>query len=239
MTKRHLKRLAAPKSWKIERKTHTWAARPRPSGHKLEDSIPLLHIIRDVLKYADNYREAKRIIKEGKVVLDGKVVKDPKRSVGLMDIIEIPLTKERYLVTVDKAGTLTLESIKATEAKAKLLKIVNKRVVKGGMVQLNFHDGRNMIVDAKKAQSYNVHDSIIMRLKDKAIKQHVKYGDGALAFVTKGSHRGDVATIKERKKTRSPMANIITLEKDGKAFRTVEDYLVVIGKDKPLLSVMK
>ncbi len=239
MTKRHLKRLAAPRSWKIERKSHTWVVRPRPGGQRLEDSIPLLHVVRDILGYAESYREAKRILKEGKVLVDGKVAKDPKRSVGLMDIVEIPASKERYVVIVDKAGSLKLKPIKATEAKTKLLSIAGKTMVKGGMMQLNFHDGRNLIVDSKKANGFGVYDSIVMNLKDNSIKQRLKYESGALAFVTKGSHRGEVATIKEINKIRSPMPNVVNLEKEGKVFRTVEDYIFVVGKDKPLLSVLK
>ncbi|MFQ5800373.1 MAG: 30S ribosomal protein S4e [Candidatus Hydrothermarchaeales archaeon] len=239
MTKRHLKRLAAPRNWKIERKTHTWIVRPRPSGHKFEESIPLLHIVRDILGHGENYREAKRIIKEGKILVDGRVVKDPKRGVGLMDVIEVPMTKERYIVIVDKAGALTLEGIRATETNSKVLKIANKTIVKRGLVQLNFHDGKNMLVEPQKAKDYQVHDTIVMNLKKNSIKQHIKYEEGALVFVTKGSHRGEIATIKEIKKIRSPMPNIVTLERKGKEFRTIEDYVVVVGKEKPVLSVMK
>jgi small subunit ribosomal protein S4e len=239
MTKRHLKRLAAPRSWKIERKSHSWVVRPRPGGQRLEYSIPLIHVVRDILGYAESYREAKRILKEGKVLVDGKVAKDPKRSVGLMDIVEIPASKERYVVIVDKAGSLKLKPIKATEAKTKLLSIAGKTMVKGGTMQLNFHDGRNLIVDSKKGNGFGVYDTIVMNLKDNSIKQHLKYESGALAFVTKGSHRGEVATIKEINKIRSPMPNVVNLEKEGKVFRTVEDYIFVVGKDKPLLSVLK
>jgi small subunit ribosomal protein S4e len=239
MTKRHLKRLAAPRSWKIERKAHSWVVRPRPGGHRLEDSIPLLHILRDILGYAENHREAKTILKEGKVIVDGKVAKDPKRSLGLMDIVEIPITKERFVVIVNRAGSLTLKPIKATEAKTKLLKITGKTVVKGGIMQITFHDGRNLLVDPKKASGFGVNDSIIMNLKDNSVKQHIKYEGGALAFVTKGSHRGEVATIKDINKIRSPMPNVVTLDADGKEFMTIEDYIFVVGKEKPLLSVLK
>ena len=239
MTRRHLKRLAAPRSWKIERKTHTWVVRPMPGGHRLDESIPLLLIVRNVLGYADNYREAKLIITEGKVLVDGKIVREPKRGVGLLDVIEIPITKEHYVVVVNKAGSLVLAAIKTTESKNKLLKIKNKTMVKGGLMQLNLHDGRNIIVDPKKGQDYHVLDSIVIELKNNAIKQHIPYEKGVLVFIAKGSHRGETATVKEIKSVRSPMPNVVTLEKDGREFRTIEDYVIVVGKEKPLLSVMK
>jgi small subunit ribosomal protein S4e len=239
MSKRHLKRLAAPSTFKIERKTHTWVVRPRPGAHKLEESIPLVHIVREKLGYADNYREAKKIIKEGNILVDGKIVKDPKRGVGLMDVVEIPKTKEKFVIIADKSGVLNLSPIKASEAKTKLFKIVNKTVVKGGRMQLNLHDSRNLLVDPKKENEFSVHDSIILNLKDKTIKNHLKYEEGALVFVTNGSHRGEVATIKEIKKIRSSMPNVVTLEKDKKEFRTIEDYIIIVGKEKPLISVLK
>ncbi|RMF90557.1 MAG: 30S ribosomal protein S4e [Methanobacteriota archaeon] len=239
MTRRHLKRLAAPRSWKIERKTHTWVVRPRPGKHRLDESLPLLHVVRDILGYADSYREAKRIIKEGGVLVDGRVVRDPKQGVGLMDVVEVPKTKERFVVLVDSAGVLRLSEIKATESKTKLLKIRGKTFVKGGVLQLNLHDGRNILVKPEEAGNYHVHDTIVLNLKDNSIKQHLKYEVGAIVFVTKGSHRGEVARIKEINKIRSPMPNTVVLEKDGREFRTIEDYLIVVGRDKPILSVMK
>ena len=239
MTKRYLKRFPAPRSWKIERKTHQWTVRPLPGKHRLEDSIPLIHVVREMLGHADNYREAKRIINEGKILVDGKVVKDLKRGVGLMDIIEIPLTKERYLVLVDSKGSLKLEALKASEGKDKLLKIVNKTVVKGGKIQLNLHDGRNILLDADKAKEYSVNDTLLFNLKNGSIKQHLKYGKGMLAFIMKGAHTGELAKIKTIRKIRSSMPNVVTFEKDKNEFETIENYCFVVGKDKSAVSVIK
>ncbi len=238
MTKRYLKRFPAPKSWKIERKTHHWTVRPMPGKHRLEDSIPLIHVVREILGHADNYREAKRIINEGKIMVDGKVVKDLKRGVGLMDIIEIPLTKERYITLVDSKGSLKLEPLKAAEGKDKPLKVINKTVVKGGRIQLNLHDGRNILLDADKAKEYSVNDTLLFNLKDSSIKQHLKYGEGMLAFIIKGAHTGEVAKIKDIRKIRSPMPNVVTLEKDNNEFKTIEGYCFVVGKDKSVVSVI-
>lgn len=89
---KHLKRLAAPRILKISRKVDPWLAKPRAGPHRSEDSIALGVIIRDILKLADKAREAKRIIVSRNIFVDGKVVTDPKYSVGLMDIIYIKTT---------------------------------------------------------------------------------------------------------------------------------------------------
>ncbi|MEM4788723.1 MAG: S4 domain-containing protein, partial [Ignisphaera sp.] len=86
----HLKRLAAPAFWPILRKEYKWITKPSPGPHLLERCIPLLVLIRDVLKLAENAREAKKIIFDGEVLIDGRVRRDFKFPVGLMDVVSIP-----------------------------------------------------------------------------------------------------------------------------------------------------
>ena len=52
--KNHLKRIAAPKSWLINRKSSTFIVRPNPGAHALDKGLPLGVIIRDNLKLAVN-----------------------------------------------------------------------------------------------------------------------------------------------------------------------------------------
>ena len=110
-SRKHLKRYKAPKSWPIHPKEDTWTVKPSAGSHSINDSIPLTLVIRDVLKLADNSREAKRIINSGNVLVDGRVVKDYKFPVGFMDIIEIPKTGESYRVLLDRKGRLQLNLI--------------------------------------------------------------------------------------------------------------------------------
>ena len=143
----HLKRLVAPKTWVIERKTKKWAVRPSPGPHPMEKSIPLLLLIRDYLKYADTAREARRIIGNREVIVDGKPQTNPKFPCGLMDVISIPKIEEHYRILLDSKGILRLTPIAAEDAKWKLCRIDNKTTVKNGKIQLNLHDGRNIIAD--------------------------------------------------------------------------------------------
>ena len=50
-SRKHLKRYKAPKSWPIHPKEDTWTVKPAPGSHAIEDSLPLLVIIRDILEY--------------------------------------------------------------------------------------------------------------------------------------------------------------------------------------------
>ena len=54
-----------------------------------------------MLKLVDNAREAKRILYEGKVLVDGKIKKDYKLPVGIFDIISVPLLNQQYRMLKD------------------------------------------------------------------------------------------------------------------------------------------
>lgn len=227
----HLKRLAAPKSWRIGRKEKKFVVKPVPGPHKIEESIPLLLVVRDILGYAKTSREAKKIINEGKIVVDKKIRRDLKFPVGLMDIIEIPTTNERWIVLLDGKGKLTLKNISENSSKYKLCKIVNKTVVKGDSIQLNLHDGRNFLVEKEKDE-YKTKDALLLDLEKNAIKKHLHFREGSFALITGGKHKSEIGRIEEIKKTRSPEPNIVVLSKDNEKFQTVEDYVFVIGEKK-------
>ena len=94
--KKHLKRLAAPLPWHSTKKTAVWITRPRPGPHPIERGIPLLVVVRDMLGYCDTAIEARRIIGNREIMVDGRIVTDPKRPIGFMDVVSIPKTKENF-----------------------------------------------------------------------------------------------------------------------------------------------
>ena len=61
----HLKRITAPRSWNVGRKSHFWATKPAPGPHSLEGSVPLVMVLRDYLHVCDNAREARRVLAPG------------------------------------------------------------------------------------------------------------------------------------------------------------------------------
>ena len=93
MSSSHLKRLVAPRSWSISRKENVWTTRPMPGKHSLEGAVPISTILRDYLNVCDTKREAKIILNDGAVLVDQKVVREPKAAVGLMDVISLPKMK--------------------------------------------------------------------------------------------------------------------------------------------------
>jgi len=223
----HQKRLSIPKSWMVGKKVNKWVTATRPGPHSKVRSLPLGVIIRDVLKLADNRKEGKRILAEGKVLVDGIPRKELKFPVGLFDVISIPLMNEAYRVVQDEKGRLILHKLSETTVN-KLCRINNKTTVKGGQVQLNLSDGTNIL----GSNDYRTKDSLILSIPDKQVVKRLEYKVGNLAMVVGGRHSGEIGTIKEIREVKSSRHNTVTISGDTD-FDTIEDYVIVIGEDKP------
>ncbi|MCK4928917.1 MAG: 30S ribosomal protein S4e [Methanosarcinales archaeon] len=226
---RHLKRIASPKSWPISKKTNIWITKSNPGPHSGKQAMPLGVLIRDILKLVDNMREAKRVLNEGNVLVDGIVRRDHKFPVGVFDVVQFPKLSTSYRLLLDPKGRLVVNELDVENPK-KPCKILNKTTVKGGKVQLNLHDGTNIIA----SNDYNSNDTVILTLPDKSIDTHIKYVPGNRVVITGGTHSGEQASITEIKKVRSSRHNMVILTRDdGTDFETIEDYVFMVGTDKP------
>jgi small subunit ribosomal protein S4e len=220
---KHLKRYAAPRSWAIERKSKVWSIRPQPGAHPMEKSIPLLVVLRDILNLGDTASEIRKILAKRDVFVDGRVRTSPKLPVGVMDIISIPRIKSHYRVLVNPRGQITLRKIEESESKWKLAKIVNKTLVTGGKLQLNLHDGRNILVDK---DVYKTGDAIKISLPDQKIIETFPMKEESLAILTGGAHIGTVCRIKRIEITRNPDPNIVEFHE---GFNTIIDHVFIVG----------
>ncbi|OGI15373.1 30S ribosomal protein S4e [Candidatus Micrarchaeota archaeon RBG_16_49_10] len=236
----HLKRILAPKYWKVRKKLIKWTVSPRPGPHGKSECIPLTILARDVLKLVDTGREAKTIVKAGDILVDGRPRKDQKYPVGFMDVVEIPKIKKAYRMMATSKG-LELVEIAEKETKVKLCKITNKSLIEKGHVQLNLHDGRNIIIPVKdpkkrKEDVYSTGDSVLIELPSQKIVDHVKMEKGNLVLITGGQNEGVIAKIKDIITTRSREPNKLICEKEKLTFEAIKDYAFVIGSKKPLIS---
>ena len=229
--RRHLKKLGAPKSWNIERKDRVWIAKPRPGPHSLEGSLPLTTILTIVLKKAGSIREAERLIKTNEILVDGRIVKDPKFPVGFMDVLSIPKVDEHYLITYDKYGRIQLQKIK--EQKFKLCRIERKFVAKKGKKMIGLHDGRTQAAD----RDYKTGDVVKMAVPGQKILDHFEFKKGNTAYVIRGKHAGKIGKIKEEIKGTAARASLVVMEKDGETFNVPKRYLFLIGRDKPEITL--
>ena len=124
MSSSHMKRLAMPRSWPLTRKTDIWISRPRPSGHPIERCMAIGVILRDILGVAQSMREAKRALATRRIKVDGRIVTDMRRGVGLMDVLTVG--DENYRCILDLNGKLRYNPISAKEASQKFVVLMEK-----------------------------------------------------------------------------------------------------------------
>jgi small subunit ribosomal protein S4e len=230
---KHQKRIAAPRSWKLERKVAHWAVKPRSGAHPQDRSIPLLLVVRDMLKLADNSREAKRILHEGKVLVNGRVRKDHKFAVGIFDILAIPLINAQYLVLMDPKGRLALVPIAPEKASQKLCRVNGKRMIKDGAIQLNLHDGRN-ILPGELSAAIHTHDSLLISIPDNKIVKHLPFKEGCKVVVVGGSHSAQTGEIETIQVVRSSQPNVVRIKpSEGEvSFESHWDMVFVVGEQQ-------
>lgn len=229
--KKHLKRLPAPRSWALSRKTDFWVAKPSPGPHPIEASVPLGLILRDMLKVCDTAREARHILNNRHVLVDGRAVTEPKFPVGLMDVVSLEEMKSHYRMLVDPRGRMSLVPIEAAESKWKLCRIEDKTTVRGGKTQVNLHDGRNVLL-AK--DQYKTGSTLKVAVPDQKVLGHYELAAGAAALITGGKHVGELGHVLQVQLTRNPRANVVTF-KEG--FSTDVDKVFVVGKEAPEVKV--
>jgi len=222
----HLKRRRLPKSLPVKiRKERKYIARPLPGPHKLLSSITLSTLLKDLLNHATTTKEAKLILNQGRLLVDGIVRKEHRFPVSLMDIISIPDLNEYYIILY-KQGKLSAIPITKEDSNSKPCKIIGKTIIKKGKLQLNLYNGKNTIVDK---DSYKVGDSVI--LSEKAIKKHLKLEKGALVYLTEGKHKGVTGTLDELQHFQGLTKDRVILKVNNKKIITRKDYAFVINKE--------
>ena len=222
-----MKRLTAPRTWQVTRKTSRWIVKPSPGPHPIEEAVPLTIVLRDMLHHCDTYQEAKQIIGARNILADGRIVTDPKFPLGLMDVLSIPKTKEHFRILKNRRGKMVLQRIDPDEARWKLVRIENKHVIPGGKVQLNLHDGRNLLVDKNE---YKTGDVLKIELPGQKILGSYPEAVGSLVMLTGGNHVGELATIAGFEEKKNPMPNLVKF-KEG--FSTIRPYVFTIGVTVP------
>ncbi len=213
----YLKRQKAPKNWPIKKKGTAYVVRPKSN---LNNGLPILIALRDILKLAQNRKEVKKAIHLKNILINGKYPKNEKNSLLLFDTLTIVPSKENYRLSLSDKGKFMLEKIKEGEELRKIAKIINRKTLKRKKVQLNLSDGRNFLSDIK----CDVDDSVTINLKDKKIEKCLPLKENEEVLVFAGKHagtRGKVERIDKEKK-------IAGLEVQKKKINVLIKQLMVI-----------
>ncbi|MBC8500458.1 MAG: 30S ribosomal protein S4e [DPANN group archaeon] len=226
MPKNHLKAQNAPRTWAIKRKNITFVTKPNSGAHRTELSMPLNLVLKNLLRKATTNKEAKKILHNQEILVNGRRRKDYKFSIGLLDILSIPKTNEYYLMLINTQNKLLFQSIDKKESNQKICKITGKKIVKKGLTQLKTLDGRIILV---KKDTYKTGDTVLVSLPKQEIKEVLKLEKGATVILFRGKYTGTIATVVEVKDA------ILIFKLDSQTLETRKEYSIVIGKDKPLI----
>ena len=231
-----LKRLNTPAHLQIKRKHGKFFIKPSPGPHPSRFCLPLLHIVRDLLKIADTHKETKKLIGLGYIKVDGNIVRNISYPVGLMDVISIEKLKKHYRILPDSHHGIVLNEISEDESNYKLCRINNKTTVKGGHIQLNLHDGRNILIKVKdpknpKEDVYKRMDVLKITIPDQEITKLIKFKENNTAIIMSGKNIGQVGKIINILKRFGPKASTVSIEHNGDHTETLYDYTFVIGEE--------
>lgn len=233
--KKHLKRHASPRHWPIQRKSQKFIVKPRAGPHPQQQSIPLLVLIREMLGNVSNRSEAVRLLSAREVVVDGTVRLSPKHGVGYMDVVSFPKIDKHYRIVYTHAGLRPIE-ISSKEGAYKLCMIRNKTKVRGGVLQLNLHDGRNILVSEDK---YKTKQTLRISVPEQKIDETFELSKGAHVQVIAGRHMGKIGVLQEYVERYGPKASTALVQtEDGTEVQTALDYVFVVGKKSPVVTLV-
>lgn len=142
-------------------------------------SVPVVIAVRDMLKLASTTKEAKHMIHNKMLRVNGHIVKDLHDPITLFSIFQ---ADKKYKLMILPTGRFAFEETKDI---TRLLKIVGKTAVGKGLLQYNLHDGTNVI----SKESMPVGDTLVIDFENK-IKKHIALEKGKKVSVFSGSNVG-------------------------------------------------
>jgi len=233
--RKHLKRLYAPKTWMLDKLSGVFAPKPNAGPHRFRESLPTVIFLRNKLKYALTYTEAKKICAQRLIRIDGKVRTDMTYPAGFMDVITIEKTNEFFRLIYDVKGRFAVHRITPEEAKYKLCKVKKLLVGPKGVPMLVTHDGRTIRYPDPHVK---VNDTIRLNLETSKIEDYIKFDSGNLVMITGGHNLGRVGVITSRERHPGSFDIVHIKDAANSTFATRLSYVFLIGKsNKPWISL--
>ncbi len=184
----YLKRQKIGKFWPVPRKGTKYLA---VATHNKKESIPLVVVLREVLKFVRNKKELKRLLNEKQIMINHKEIRETNYPVCLFDIISFPEIKKNYKVSLSEHKKMIFEEVSDKESETKIYKVINRKILPKGKIQLNLIQGKNIITDEK----VKIGDSVVLNLKENKIVKTIPLEKGGTAFALKGKHTGSSGKI--------------------------------------------
>jgi len=204
----HQTRAEASTRLPIPRKGTKYLARARGD---LNETVSVVAAVRDMLKLAKTAKEVRHMINEKKLKINGREVKDYRESISLFSVFEADKT---YYLTILPTGRFTFEE---TNSKDKICKVVNKTLLKKNKIQLNLHDGSNILSNEKIKTNDTVYISF-----DKKITKIVSIEKGKDCFIFRGKYAGNKGKIESVKE------NLVTIKIQDKTVELNKKFVMAL-----------
>jgi small subunit ribosomal protein S4e len=228
-----MKRLAAPKSWDISRKSERFVFKPVPGPHSIESAYPLGVVVRDLMSLADISKELKYVVKTGKVLVDGMERHTSRFPVGLFNVVSVPVEGADFRLVPSPKG-LVLVKVGAEEARIKLCSVRSKTKVKGGHIQYGLHDGRSMVADDLKLAPG---DAVLLEVPSQKVLGQAKLAKGSLGLMLSGDRAGQLGKIADVKEGTISREKMVKLSLPGGDAEVPSRLVFPVGTTTPMITV--
>lgn len=184
----HINRQNIKKFWSVPRKGTKYLA---VASHNQGDSIPLIVVVRDILGLVKNKKELKKVINKKQIKINGKEIREVNYPVGLFDVISV--SEKNYKASLNEHKKMSFNEVSGKDAEIKIIKIIGKKILGKGKVQINLADGRNVLLKEDVKIGY----SVVYNFKSRKIEKVIKMEKGKEGFVFSGKHAGHKGKINE------------------------------------------
>lgn len=214
-----------------------WAPKPSAGPHKLRECVPVCILLRERLKYALTNKECMQICMERCVKIDGKIRTDHNYPTGIMDVIELEKSGDRFRLLMDTKGRFVLHRIDREEAAYKLCRITKVFVGAKKIPVAVTHDGRTIRYPDPDVKT---NDTVKVNIATGKMSDTVKFELGAMVIVTKGHNAGRVGTLMHIEHHENSFTIVSVKDAKGHNFATRVNNVFVIGNGStPLVSLPK
>jgi small subunit ribosomal protein S4e len=228
-----MKRLAAPRSWDISRKSDRFVFKPLPGPHSIAASYPLGVVVRDLASMAKLSKELKYMMKTGKVIVDGRERRTPRFPVGLFNVVSVPLEGVDFRLVPSSKG-LVLAKVASGEAQKKLCSVSSKTKIRGGHIQYGLHDGRSMVDDKL---DLSPGDAVLIEVPSQKILGQARLAKGSLGLILTGDRAGQMGKIAEVKKGTISREKMVRLALPGGEAEIPSRLVFPVGTESPMITV--
>jgi small subunit ribosomal protein S4e len=235
MVKNHLKAIAAPKTWPIQKKANVFVSKPNPGAHSLKDGVSLITFFTCLANICKTAKEVSNIIYHKKVSVNGKQIDDKSYCVGLYDTVKIEATKDNFRIVLSGKGKLVAIKCDENSSKIKPCKIIKKTLLKNGKAQINLSDGRNIL----SKDNYSIGDTLIVSLPKLSVSKVIPLEKGSFIQIVKGRYIGLSGEVVDIIRYESANTDLIVFKtEDGREISTLKSYAFVLGQKMPEIKLV-